>query len=144
MQGGHHAGASCRDNTPVSGPVSPNPGTLINPKNWLCRSHVRPDVEGPMPSEGEEYIYIQAGSPSHTTLPICWSLPADVMRVHCRALSRECHCRSLRRPATSGARWVASCRASQPPQSIIGALLIPHNHWTIVIMIYRVIGTDSM
>ena len=30
------------------------------------------------------------------------------------------------------------------PQSIIGALLIPHNHWTIVIMIYRLIGTDSM
>ena len=30
------------------------------------------------------------------------------------------------------------------PQSIIGALLIPHNHWTIVIMIYRLIGTDSV
>ena len=51
---------------------------------------------------------------------------------------------SLRRPATSGTRWVGSCRASQPPQSIIGALLIPHNHWTIVFMIYRLIGTDSM
>ena len=30
------------------------------------------------------------------------------------------------------------------PRSIIGALLIPHNHWTIVIMIYRLIGTDSV
>ena len=30
------------------------------------------------------------------------------------------------------------------PQSIIGALLIPHNHWTIVFMIYRLIGTDSV
>ena len=30
------------------------------------------------------------------------------------------------------------------PQSIIGALLIPHNHWTIMIMIYRLIGTDSV
>ena len=81
---------------------------------------------------------------THATLPSCWSPPADVMRVHCRALSRECHCRSLRRPATYGVRWVGSCRASQPPQSIIGALLIPHNHWTIVIMTYRLIGADSM
>ena len=86
------------------------PAPSSTPRKRLCHSHAQPDVEGPMPSEGEECI--QAGSPPHT--PPCWSPPADVMRVHCRALSRECHCGSLRRPATSGTHWIGSCRASQP------------------------------
>ena len=40
------------------------PAPSSTPRKRLCHSHAPPDVEGPMPSEGEECI--QAGSPPHT------------------------------------------------------------------------------
>ena len=74
------------------------PAPSSTPRKRLCHSHAPPDVEGPMPSEGEECI--QAGSPPHTHHPANLLEPAS--RCHASSLPSSFPRVSLRVAAQAG------------------------------------------